>query len=783
MSSLNYQMSSCNSCDSCNTSNSNHNCNPCNDYDCNKSYKTNIYCNSNNPSDYNRDDYSEQPCNDYLSDNPYIYNFSDNSCNTNNSSNISRKSSDSCYFDISCKCNKFSSDPLCDTYETCKSGNPYIYNTPGKLDRSCCSRSTNIPCNDDSQCCCETPRDSNCPCVYKNSCNNNSCCQNTNLTSTKSCNNINSYDNISCCSCNTSYSDSCCNNSDSCNANKYYSYYDTPCTSNNSCCCSNNTCSSCKKCKPGNPYIYTDPCNSNTTCKCNTLCSPCKSTTPSTLRSCCQSHNSYNSCDYCNSCNPRNSCNSCEPCDCSKSHNSCDPCDSYNSCNSCNPCDSCNSYNPCNSCESCTPCDSCNCCNSCNSCESCNLNNSSTCFTSDSFKSSYPFVEKKSCHCDSPCISCETLETESACSTSPCCWYSSTAKYFPRPLIANQSCINPYPNTRTKYDNIILIAQNNFNDFFCKANVIGLGLGYIVTNGSNTGRLGLQVYVTKKLPLCQVPCQDRIPKVYCGFETDVVETGRFSALSFTKPCRPATGGYGIGPCCQNYTGTLGCMVTNGCCCFILSTNHVLANGNALPVGTSIVQPSAQNGGSVPCNQVATLSKFLPINFLPQIPTPTIPNPTIPNTTISNTVLPCWPNPFCPCLPSTILNDVDAAIAQISNPSVVCPNIALIGKIRGVSDPQLNLNVKKTGAITEFSTGRITGVGATILVDYDNDTKCALFRNQIVTSSMGSAGDSGSLILDDNNYAVGLLFAGGLTHSLSNPICTVLDALDVQIVNG
>lgn len=743
MSSLNYQMSSCNSCDSYNTSNSNHSCNPCNNYDCSESYKTNISCDSNNSSDYSRNYYSEPLCKDCLSKNPYIYNISDNSCNPNNSSNLPYESNDSYYFDISCKCSKSSCDPLSDTCENCKPGNPYIYNTPGKSDKPSCFRSSNTACNDDSQYC------------YKNSCNNNSCCQDISLNSIKSCTNTNSYDNASYCSCNLNYSDPCCNNSSSYNANKYYNYYDTPCTSNNNCCDSNNS-SSCKTCKPGNPYIYTDPCNSNTTCKCNNSYS--------------QTHPCNNTVSYNNNIN--NSCGSSNTCSSRKPLTPCTPSDSCNTYNSSSSRNSCNSYNTCNSCNPC------NCCTPCNPCDSCNLHKSSTCFTFDSFKSSYPFVDERPCDCDSPCISCKTRETQSVCSASPCCWYSSTAKYFQRPLIANQSCINPYPNTRTKYDNIILIAQNNFNDFFCKANVIGLGLGYIVTNGTNTGRIGLQVYVTKKLPLCQVACEDRVPKVYCGFETDVVETGRFSALSFTKSCRPATGGYGIGPCCQNYTGTLGCMVTNGSCCFILSTNHVLANGNALPVGTSIVQPSAQNGGSVPCNQVATLSKFLPINFLPQIPTPTIPNPTIPNA-----VLPCWPNPFCPCLPSTILNDVDAAIAQISNPSVVCPNIALIGKIRGVSDPQLNLNVKKTGAVTEFSTGKITGVGATILVDYENGTKSALFRNQIVTSSMGSAGDSGSLILDDNNYAVGLLFAGGLTHSLSNPICTVLDALNIQIVNG
>ena len=45
---------------------------------------------------------------------------------------------------------------------------------------------------------------------------------------------------------------------------------------------------------------------------------------------------------------------------------------------------------------------------------------------------------------------------------------------------------------------------------------------------------------------------------------------------------------------------------------------------------------------------------------------------------------------------------------------------------------------------------------------------------------GTLIDSGSLILDRRtNTAVGLLFAGSATHTLANPIQSVLDALDVS----
>jgi len=46
--------------------------------------------------------------------------------------------------------------------------------------------------------------------------------------------------------------------------------------------------------------------------------------------------------------------------------------------------------------------------------------------------------------------------------------------------------------------------------------------------------------------------------------------------------------------------------------------------------------------------------------------------------------------------------------------------------------------------------------------------------------LSKGGDSGSLVVDDRRRAVGLLFAGGPTTTLINPIGAVMQALEIVI---
>ena len=133
------------------------------------------------------------------------------------------------------------------------------------------------------------------------------------------------------------------------------------------------------------------------------------------------------------------------------------------------------------------------------------------------------------------------------------------------------------------------------------------------------------------------------------------------------------------------------------------------------------------------------------------------------------------------------NAVDAAIAQVRVGNVDPTGFIIdIGTLSSDTvAPSLSMAVKKSGRTTGLTHGDITAVNATIDVSYGSG-KTARFTNQIVVGpgSFIAAGDSGSLMVenvDTDPRAVGLLFAGGSTTAIANPIGDVLDAFNVSMV--
>jgi hypothetical protein len=104
-------------------------------------------------------------------------------------------------------------------------------------------------------------------------------------------------------------------------------------------------------------------------------------------------------------------------------------------------------------------------------------------------------------------------------------------------------------------------------------------------------------------------------------------------------------------------------------------------------------------------------------------------------------------------------------------------------------------VKKSGRTTGLSRSTISGLNATVSVQYENE--CAggvaftkTFTGQIVVKNKVSrflnSGDSGSLMVEDaatNPRAVGLLFAGSSTSAIANPIGQVLSFLGATMVGN
>ncbi|UPK01686.1 hypothetical protein [Bradyrhizobium sp. 170] len=190
---------------------------------------------------------------------------------------------------------------------------------------------------------------------------------------------------------------------------------------------------------------------------------------------------------------------------------------------------------------------------------------------------------------------------------------------------------------------------------------------------------------------------------------------------------------------------------------ILSNNHVLANENAAKIGDAIVQAGVIDGGSLKRDAVAKLSKWID-------------------------------------LITKRANLIDAAIAPITK-SIDFDALTYkgIGKLAGTRTTPIlpGMAVKKLGRTTGLTRGKVSAIEIDkVVVDYDLGSLS--FDNQVEIESVGNSafsagGDSGSLILDEENFGCALLFAGserggpndrGLTYA--NPIAIVLKRLAIEL---
>lgn len=308
------------------------------------------------------------------------------------------------------------------------------------------------------------------------------------------------------------------------------------------------------------------------------------------------------------------------------------------------------------------------------------------------------------------------------------------------------------------------------------ANVVGLAEGIKWKNGQPTGEPALLILVSHKLDKDLLLKKDLVPSKLGEMQTDVLAVGNVFAggiessgtgiQTLGKRIRPVQGGYSVGH--KNITaGTIATCVydilpggstnppTHGVGIparyYILSNNHVLANSNNSSLGDAILQPGPYDGGTDPADRIASLSRFVPISFSPAVPL------------------------------DQQNNLVDCAIAETQFHDLN-REIHWVGYTRGwrrKANITVGTVVKKTGRTTNFTTGRITAINATIDVNYGQG-RVARFKDQIVTTNMSAGGDSGSLVLTLDNVAVGLLFAGSATTMIANQIENVRSLLRVEV---
>lgn len=345
------------------------------------------------------------------------------------------------------------------------------------------------------------------------------------------------------------------------------------------------------------------------------------------------------------------------------------------------------------------------------------------------------------------------------------------------------------------------------------ANVVGFGHGVKWIDGEPTGEPAVIVFVTQKVPESMLPERDVIPsQMDDGTPTDVVAVGHVAAqrqqrkagrtndrsvtygpdggvseqlAGLSQPMLEELSGLGafepqllkrrMRPCPSGFSvgnvrvtaGTLGSVVYDflpGASVdppgpglgvpakfYILSNNHVLADSNRAQLGSAIVQPGVFDGGQDPADRIATLERFITIQFAPQIPL------------------------------ERHNNVVDAALGTVDFQDATRETYfsGAPRAWRRKANVAVGDLVKKTGRTTNISFGRIIAVDATIDVNYGT-AGTARFKDQILTTNISAGGDSGSLVTSLDNVALGLLFAGSSTVTVLNHLENVRALLRVEV---
>jgi hypothetical protein len=280
-----------------------------------------------------------------------------------------------------------------------------------------------------------------------------------------------------------------------------------------------------------------------------------------------------------------------------------------------------------------------------------------------------------------------------------------------------------------------------------------------IAQGRATSEFTLAVRLQAKSALLQ-KVVDLIRARAAG-EVDVRFVGRVRAhgdanavTDLRKVCRPLLVGCSVAHIAST-AGTLGLLARHrkSARSVLVSNAHVLAQTGQAKLGDTITQPGRLDGATGD-DHIAALLDFVPLKMSGS-------------------------------------NQVDAAVAVIEDSIPLAPNsLPGIGPftIPGNSAVSPGMKVTKLGRTTGYRHGEIVATELDdIVVDYDIGT--AIFDDQIEITGLpnlpfSDRGDSGSLVLDENMQAIGLIFCGnpnandGRGMSYANQLPKVLAGLDL-----
>lgn len=320
-------------------------------------------------------------------------------------------------------------------------------------------------------------------------------------------------------------------------------------------------------------------------------------------------------------------------------------------------------------------------------------------------------------------------------------------------------------------------------DLLNKQNVVGVGFGMKKRRGKMTGEESVVVLVEKKLPVHKVKNKDLVPQSVDKFKTDVIEVGQLYFLGErTTRLRPAKPGVSIGHY-KISAGTMGAVVRDKDSGkpLILSNNHVLANisngrDSRAQKGDPILQPGSYDNGNRPDDVIGYLERYIPIERGRGKPDCKV---AIAVERLTNFIIHIFRQNYnFKLFKQGSNNIVDCAVARPVSNDDIDPEIIEIGKVEGVKEAEVGMEIQKSGRTTGLTTGKVVAVSTTVNVNM-SENETATFDDQFVCTPLSQAGDSGSLVLDMDNNAVGLLFAGSEKATVCNKISNVMNKLSVK----
>jgi hypothetical protein len=328
-----------------------------------------------------------------------------------------------------------------------------------------------------------------------------------------------------------------------------------------------------------------------------------------------------------------------------------------------------------------------------------------------------------------------------------------------------------------------------------KPNVIGVGVGYREKGGFPTEEQAILVFVTEKKPHQELSASELVPRTLKGQQVDVVEIGEVRLLDEEeepqikaspdrlKRYRPAPGGISIGHY-KITAGTLGAVVrdrTSGARLF-LSNNHVLANTSSggdgrAAKGDALLQPGAYDGGKLSADLLGRLERFVPMKR-------TFQKSQCAAAHFWEGLVNKMLGVFVPQYRVTLqranhkANVVDAALGRPECDTDISDEILELGKVNGVAEASLGQEIVFSGRTSGLVRGRIIARDVGLFITMGPGEQ-VYFEQQLVTSAVSRPGDSGSLLMDTQNRALGLLFAGSDRASICNRIDNVCRLLDIE----